>query len=776
MTSRGRIHATRAIRTAALFVAAAVGGVALHSGTPALRRLVIAGANRAFTDAFQGTLEITGVRRLGLDGVDDANVVVRDPQGRVVAVADGVTLRIGLPALAWAVLRGKGDIAVVVSEARVRRIDATLVRDLHGEPTLAHAFDPRHPEPRGKPPRGVRIDVKSLRIAALRAHGQVASFEDLDANVTGLEASFEHDEEGTAAAVDGLDLDVRGVLPDAITAHVTALANLPATGTRRASASIEGNAGAVPVSLRAVMAGSKMDATARAIAGGGAIDAVAVAEWGEVTTAEVTVAVTGVDLHRVIASAPQTDVHAGAHVRARVEPGGAVAGDVTVHTEPTRVASQILPSLDAQARFTRTSVTGTAHIAEPGAPVDLRFETRGAGPSTTVDFEAGARALDLAVVPALRARKAQGSAEIRATGHVDLDKRAVDAVFQANASRVRIGTQAALDAAAVRGRVQGPLEALTGSVALDARGVEAAGQRIDTISVHATGPILEPQVTAALRGPAVPDVDARATLALTGGFTVHDAVLRLARNQTTVTTRAALFRAGDGRVDVVGLEIYGLGSPIHGEIHANAQAVAARVVAPGVRVPMLMRLLGKSSEGRGQLAVDVDVRADGRGATGHVDGTLGATGMFGLQRSDARLDLKLDGHRVDGSVRLAFDGAHATATLADVVLDGPPGAAQAWRRATGAVDLSSSVDLAVLRKLLSDKATPLERMSGRMSLRMHVARARREGVPDATLHLSTQDLAIVVRPQQPSHVDRPEEAKPPGPGFRTSGLDVELVA
>ena len=766
------------IGTAALLVAALVGGILVHSGTPAVRRLVMTEANRVVDGTFRGTLEMTSVGRFGPGGVDDATLLLRDPEGRVVGAADGVTVRIALPSLARSILRGKGEIAIVVPEARARRIDATLVRGPDGQPTLAHAFDPRRPGPRDKTSRGVRIDVRSLRVAALYVHGPIASFEEIDARGSGLATSFSHGQTGTAAAVRGFDVRVRGLLPVAVAVHITAAADLPAAATRHASASIEGSLGSIGVSLRAVLTGSQLDATARAIAGGGTVDAQVSADFGDVKTADGTVAVTGVDPHRLLDSAPEADVNAGAHVRVRVEPGGAVTGHATIHTDPMPVASQPVPPLDVEAEFTRSSATGTAHLAEPGAPVDVRFDARREGSATTLDFDARAKAPDLAAAPRLRAQKARGSADIHVAGQIDLGRRTVDAGFEATAAAVRAGGWAVRSAVA-RGRVQGALQAPAGLVTITAREVEAAGQAIDTVSVQAVGPLRAPEVTAALRGPSIPDVDAHAALAFDSGVTARDAVLQLARNQTMLRARAARIHVGRGQLDVLGLEIDGLGSPVRGELHAGPRAVAVQVMAPGEDLPTLMRLLGKNRAGQGRLALDVDVRADAHGAAGHVDGTFAAAGLFGAKRSHARVALRLAERRVDGGVDFAFDDSRAEATLGNVVLGGLRNEVPAWRRATGTVDLSSSLDLATLRKLIPDSMTPIERMSGRVSVTAHVARTRQDGIPDAAAEVSTQSLALTIRPredQRAGDARRPEEANPLKQPFRTNGVDVRLAA
>src|ERR1700691_4167301 len=80
--------AAKGLAALLLFVVAAVAAALLVSGTPTGQRLIATQLTRALSDSFRGTVTLGGLRRLHLDGVDDAKVLVRDGDGRVVLVAD----------------------------------------------------------------------------------------------------------------------------------------------------------------------------------------------------------------------------------------------------------------------------------------------------------------------------------------------------------------------------------------------------------------------------------------------------------------------------------------------------------------------------------------------------------------------------------------------------------------------------------------------------------------------------------------------------------------
>jgi translocation and assembly module TamB len=751
-----------ALGTAAVFAAAAVGGVLLHSATPAERRLIVAAANRAMADALRGTVEIAALRRLCFGGVDDAKIVVRDASGAVVLVADGVTARLELRALAWALVRGKGELPIVLTRVHVRSLEATLVAGPEGAPTLADALSPRHPSSPGSSSRGTRLELRDLWLETARAHGRLASFEALDVTLTGLAASATHGAAGTTADVRPFRIEAQGVLRRAVAGTIEAHLALPASGERDARASFEGAVGDVPLTLRAEIEGDHVDARAdvpearpealRALApevdlaepaeahvqirgtlpdlqpavhvraGGGTIDLGGTVSVAQVKRADLSLNVARVDLHRVARAAPSLTVGARARLHARVDPDGALSGDASLTADAGA-------TLDAHARFARA----------PGE----------AGP--TVDFDLHATERDLSRVAALRRMGVHGAADVRATGRADLDRRTVEAVLEAQAAGVETPT-AAVQLAVASARVRGPLNDPAMHLVASAEGLRVSSRAIDHVAIDAVGPARTPTVTVAARR-GQDTLAARAALEIGPGVAAQQVVVGAVLDRREAAASAERIYVGGGRVDVTGLEVTGLGAPIAGELHASERAVVLRLAAPDIDLPQLAAIAGDKSRVRGHARLDVDVAATREGATGRVEGQVDGLATQTVHGGDATVAILLDGRRVDGGARVAVDQVRAAARLDGVEIAGPPTDPRSWSQATGAVDIDSTVDLASLQRMLPDGALAVQQMSGSLALRAHVARLHPTATPDITLAATTHGLDVVARAGETHGVD-----------------------
>jgi translocation and assembly module TamB len=252
--------AAASLAAALIFVGMMPIAVLVHADTAAMRQLVVAAANRAMVDAFRGQVEVQSVSRVGLRGFDGAAAVVRDDQGRVVSVVEGVDVRVALAALARAALRRAGEIPVVLTRVDIRHLDVTLVRGADGRPTLAHALEPRHPSPDGAPSRSIRLDVRTLRVESASVQGALGAIDRIDASLSALDASLTHDERATNAHVRRVFFQLSGVAPRPIRATMGADLSLPAHGEPRANTTVEGSVGDVPISADGSLRGRHVDA------------------------------------------------------------------------------------------------------------------------------------------------------------------------------------------------------------------------------------------------------------------------------------------------------------------------------------------------------------------------------------------------------------------------------------------------------------------------------------------------------------------------------------
>jgi translocation and assembly module TamB len=564
-------------------------------------------------------------------------------------------------------------------------------------------------------------------------------------------------------------------LPQVVAAQASFHLTLADGGAPRAEAALDGRYGTSPVVLHAALDGQKATATLGARVGDGSLDVRGEAALGETKRVHASAVVDRVDPSLVLAGGPSLAIRASADAHATIGPSGAVDGEMTFRSEPTRLAAQDIPALEGHARFTSEKAAGTLHADEPGAPADVDFQAAYGGSSATVDLEARMHSEDLAAVPQLRTSGVRGGAEVHADAHVDLGHRMLDARIEARASSLARGPASARRAAA-QGRLHGTMSGPTVDVAVEAEDVRLTGRRFDTVAASARGTPNALAVAVAATGGGFQRVRANALLALGPGVTARRVEAAVTRDAATLTLRAERARVEGRRLEVTGVEVTGVGQPIRGRVSATPGEVDLQLAAPEVDIGRATAVLGLRPRS-GRASLDVALRADRRGATGHVDGAFESRSIAGVDKGTGRIAMRFDHRHIEGGAQFDLDGTRATATFGDLVLGGPPLDPIAWRRASGSVDIDASLDLATVNKILPEGVLPFEDMAGRLEARAHVARKGADGAPDLTFEAKTTGLALVGRPRRgakPTDVAAAESAPPPPLPWETRDLDLTV--
>src|SRR4051812_14833734 len=119
-----RVFAASAL--AAIFVVAALAGVALHLNLPPVRRLAARAGAQALGTLLVGRFEIDALDRVSLGGIRIAKATIHDAHGRKVATLLGVDAGIDLVRLVRAI-RSKDEILPInLQPVRADRIDAEV--------------------------------------------------------------------------------------------------------------------------------------------------------------------------------------------------------------------------------------------------------------------------------------------------------------------------------------------------------------------------------------------------------------------------------------------------------------------------------------------------------------------------------------------------------------------------------------------------------------------------------------------------------------------------
>jgi translocation and assembly module TamB len=810
-----------------LFSAAAAGGAVLATETATARRLVLEASNAALANLFHGTLQLRSVGRVGFGGARDVELAVYDANGRLVLVARGVQARIRLATLLLGLLRGRGDVRVLLSEVAIRDAEWTLRPGAGGLPTLIGAFEPRTSPSPGEPmseegPHGeVVVDIRDLHILRAHVHGEIAFFDALDTKLTGLSGSFHYDPSVVAVDVQDVEARTTGILAAPVEARASCMVRVPPRGDLRVTAALDVMAGGLGATFRGEVHGDSIDASGdapeitprglRDIAPGTALASFAssLTAHAEVhgtfqaprlalsvggvpgslaahatlaldgrRTIAVDAVARGFDPGRLFAPAPSMSIDARAHLEAAIAADGAISGDVDATTNPTHLGRQAVPGVAAHAHFTRTTVAGSARADEPGAPLDLDFRIHRGPEGAILDFRSHALATDLSRVPRFAALGLHGAADVAGEGRIALESGAIDVRARGQVTGLRAGAHG-VRYAIVEARARGRADAPSLDVAVQATGGLIAGHPVERFALGATGPVTAPRVSAfAQSGDAV--ARGQASVSLDRGVVATDVAIDVARGGVALRARSERVSWIAPRLDVVALDVAGLGAPLAAEIHREPRGLSLRLRTAALDLSRVRRLLGEDARvPAGNAQVDVDLKADERSVTGHVDAQLRAlrAGEGAAPSADAiALGLRFSGRRVEGGIDARVETSHARLRLEDVHADGPPSELKSWTRATGAADIDADVDLATLQRLLPLQSLSYSCLSGRLTLRAHAERASPRQEPDATLDASTTGLVVVARPRRtpPPYVDRPRAPEEVEVPWQLQQMDLRL--
>jgi translocation and assembly module TamB len=432
---------------AIVFFAAALAGVILHLDRPVSRRFVVARVNAALAASFQGRIAIERVEHVSLGGIQGARVVIQAPDGTRVLVAEGVSAKADVLAIARSALFGRSGepLAIAVHDVVVDHADVALDAGADGAMQLAAAFEPRERAPKAAdegPGRAVKLDLRGVAIRHAWVHGAPSKGAPaIDADVTGVSGSVAV-ASGAGAGPTSVSIDVPHVglvargLPRGASAKGDAKGHveLPsrAGSAFAVTAEYDGAVAGVAARARATLDGDRLDATVsaphvtpalvralapespleeeasvRAEAHGalsnldvvldltlahdrGALHATATIArpaGGSSTRIGAAASVTGLDARAFTSDpgAPETVLGASAKGTFVVADGGAVTSDdLTASVLPGRVGDQRVPPATISARM----ATGASGAAPPaGVSIVGTAHVAEAGAPTDLTFE-----------------------------------------------------------------------------------------------------------------------------------------------------------------------------------------------------------------------------------------------------------------------------------------------------------------------------------------------------------------------------------------------------
>ncbi len=269
---------------------------------------------------------------------------------------------------------------------------------------------------------------------------------------------------------------------------------------------------------------------------------------------------------------------------------------------------------------------------------------------------------------------------------------------------------------------------------------------------------------------------ARATVGTLDGLSARDVAVTLTKGKDAIDARVTAVRSRGAARDVTGVRIEGAGEPLVGELHRRGGTVAARVSAPRVDVPTLLRVAGLKTEIQaGAVGLDVDISASRSSTKGHAGVTLRGVAYGDRVRGlDANVRAKFAGRDADVHV----DARDATGdTIAVDSEKGRLGAGaldpRAWAASVGSVHGAVNVDLDRVNEA-THGALPFDDLRGWLTARLDVTRGDPNHRPSLALDASTRGLVFTTTPKTVpvgAHA-----VTVVGRSFHSEGLDARATA
>ncbi len=778
------------VGTTVTFVTGTAAAAVLHLDVPATRRLVATQVTKVLHQQLEGDVTIERIGHLGIFGASGVRVNVTDPQGVQVLHVDGAHVRLRTLALARSALFGKGPIRIPVDDAGIDHVDAAIDADPTGKSLrLATAFEPvKEPEPHLVDPnkgRGVRVEAPAVALRHAWVHGAPSlGGPAIDAEIEDLVAKAQVDPDATEAEIVRTGLVARGLPPrgGALRGTIVAQAKLPSAPNAQPvmSASFDGDVGGARTTLDARMDGQRVDArldlvnvtgselrrsvgevplaspatlhaeahgdlphvsaSAHAQVGTGTLDLDATIDTGTTTMIRATTRARHVDLHAIVASAPQSDL--GLDARAGVAiGGGGVNGEIAAETLPGTLEQDAVPPAKLHATVAPDAIYGAARITDARLPTDISVAKFG----DVVEARAVVHAPDLHRLPKI-GRLVAGTANVRAVARLDLGSKALTANLDVDGARIAQGAKQ-IDKVLAHARASGTVD-----------------QPIVDADVHVDG---------VHAGFEARHVDARARVQPSPELVVSDAQVDVEQNGVSAEVKAGRVEIGGGRIRVEDATIAGLGEPLKLSMTKDARELRVIADTDGVDLKRALALVGKQGVLEdGRLVLHGDVALHEKDALGEIHLGLDRLANDRMRNGAARVDARVIGRDVDLALRAGLgEDAQVALTTSELTIGGSPMDPKSWAHAKGAVDVKGNVDLGRVAEIVPPDALPFGELRGKLVLTGHAARKTPDAAPNVSLSAYTLGLVAAGKTeQQPPH----DGARVRGPApWRTMDLDVE---
>ena len=773
-----------------VFVAASLGGVALHADLPVGRRAVARLLEQLLSSTFLGRFEIVAIDHLTLRTVLAREVRVRDPAGRLVLTVEGLRAHADIAGIVSDVLLGEGPLSVDIHHARAERAKVALVPDAaSGEPSIAQAFTLAPSKtPSTGPGRPVKVWLPAIEIGKGEVRGSVTGVPPIDADVFGARGSVLVSPAGIAVDAPHFSAVVRGWFEK----ELRAVGNFHQRGTTRFWTNLDGFIGELQVDSVARLEGEHLKATFDVPRAEPAVMRGLLSDWPLVEAATVHADVEGdlpelgiaatatlatasleakgklklgsdtglklditgkhVDLRALSADVPATDIDAQAALSVSSSASGTLV-ELDGESEPSVIGLVPLPAARFRGRYDGKDLEGTVELHEAGMPLTAKATLR---PQGVLELAVEVPRFRVEHAPRLARLGARGALEVHAKGRVE--RQTLDASLSASFEGLTRDV-AALGSGRIEARARGPLTEPR-KLEIDARVAAKQARygvlRCDAIEARAQGTLGNLALSATVNDAGGISIAAKTRLSAIAGTRFDDVDLSVSREGLSVHASAARIDLSASGVEVAGARLEGGAGSLtaSGRYHPGLVEVSAR--GTGVDLAAIGKLIGVDRQRlAGKLDIDTELTVARDVRRGRVDLSLSDAAFASQRGLELEVTASLDGEDITGETMARAAGYGSLRSSFEIAAPGSLFEGKTWRRATGRWDLGlERFELERLRPILPE-AWGIQALKGGLIGQLTLLRPEAERPPSVNFLAATDGLGIEKKtpdPEQPERV------------------------
>lgn len=800
-------------------IATLVVGVFVSFRFAAVRSFIVNKVNGTLADSFKGRIALHHIQSIGLGGVSGVEAEIFDPSGRRVLDVHGANVSLGVLRVAWsAITHGNKPLTITFDRVSVAHVEAVLVDDGTGSPTLADTFSPKTPSPPSTGP-GTIISIPKIELGHVWAHGALAGTA-IDAELRKGLGSLLSAPDTTNIGFQQVGVIARG-LPQGVdpVGQLRASLELPAAPNAppNVKAHYDGTAANIPLVLDASYLKSKIladltsnqvppEAVAKQIPGlelrvPASLKAHAEGEMPAIhgifalgenkgtvdgdfdllvkddLSAKANVRAQSIDAADFSRAAPDSNVNVTLHSTVLVPKTGPMTGSFDLASEPAVVAAQAVPALSVNGKFSndgktnRAKVDAHAEIAEPGAHTSIEATlTRAA--RTNVEFELDSKLDNPPRLKKLAQARLVG--DLHAQGNYGVESQAIAADVRANLRDVSQGENH-VSRVVLRAKADGQLPHPNTDVWLDLSDANLAGQHLENAKLAVRGSLSHAAVSAEV-DMLVPrrHIQVSGFVSNDHGISVDHPAVNLSQGDTNLKISAKHVDVIGGRTTVDNLHLEGAGS-VDGSLVYGSKLESASLQTYQLDLARLWRLVDKKApltsgtatlginyEQKGRMPhAELTMRADNLSFNRVKGGSLQANLAFAEGQLDgkAQADLKQMG-------TLRFD-------LSQIKGIDPSNLRPA--KMSGKLEVDGHVDLRDVSQLAPPGSDmPIARARGQVKYTLTVERdAPSEELPLVHLHVSSKNLQLAGARESKVNLTTKQQALDAAP-VAIKGLDFDL--